>query len=729
MTTLDLAHLVNLLGWAVGFALYAMLFSMSLHSRGRARLSGDDKQHSSSAGQTFWRGVDALPMVTAILGLLWNAGALVTHGWRSFHTDAQAANDTSLNMLLLGAASVAALGFLPTVVVHTVMQNLRADRERSRTHLLTFAAYMLSTVAAVMHFVSVLTNGGTHSNAALHILTFGFLLLMAGLFATTRGEAGWRRAVWAAALAVFAVSAVHLSSNAHDSHQEHWYLELVGHHASLPLALAILYQDYRFAFADLFLKRALTLLAFVLLVTALFTLYAVWLAPVLTLNNSVLGDITNGDVSAFDVRSVGVLLALWTVSGMLYPHLARAVNFLVEKIVLQRPDYANLRADIARSAHATERWEVILDQTCARLAPALSAHRARWHVVTEATSQANSSEDETAKTLAAITDVAGELVIRPAHRQGEIVVRIPVTDAPRYEIIFGELAGGRRLLSDDIEMLESVAVTLARRIDALRVTHERCEQVQREQEISKLATEAQLRALRAQINPHFLFNALTTIGYLIQTAPPRAYDTLMRLTDLLRRVLRAGAEWTTLGEELKLIESYLDIERARFEERLRVRFDVSDELRELLIPSLLLQPIVENAIKHGIAPLRAGGEIHISAETKDDALCITVRDTGAGTSLEHLTQGRRNGVGLGNVEQRLRLCCGAVGNLTIDTEAGKGATVNLYVPIRLSPPQIPASLRQPKELPPSVNELSSSTQIHAVETSKQSATQAERKSV
>ncbi len=93
----------------------------------------------------------------------------------------------------------------------------------------------------------------------------------------------------------------------------------------------------------------------------------------------------------------------------------------------------------------------------------------------------------------------------------------------------------------------------------------------REQEMTKLATEAELRALRAQINPHFLFNALTTIGYLIQTAPPRALETLMRLTSLLRGVLRSEGEFTTLGRELDLVEAYLDIERARFEQRLRVR--------------------------------------------------------------------------------------------------------------------------------------------------------------
>ena len=106
-------------------------------------------------------------------------------------------------------------------------------------------------------------------------------------------------------------------------------------------------------------------------------------------------------------------------------------------------------------------------------------------------------------------------------------------------------------------MLERIAARLARRIDALRLTDERYERMLREREIRTLATEAELRALRAQVNPHFLFNALTTIGYLIQSAPLRALDTLLRLTTLLRGVLRSDGEFTTLGRERELIACYL----------------------------------------------------------------------------------------------------------------------------------------------------------------------------
>ncbi len=256
--------------------------------------------------------------------------------------------------------------------------------------------------------------------------------------------------------------------------------------------------------------------------------------------------------------------------------------------------------------------------------------------------------------------------------------------------MIGELSGGRRLLSDDLALLESVALMLARRIDAVRVTHERCERNLREQEISKLATEAELRALRAQLNPHFLFNALTTISYLIQTAPERALETLMRLTGLLRAVLRVPTGgFVSLGEEIDLIESYLAIEHARFEERLRVVIDVPPDLRGRLIPPLVVQPLVENAIKHGIAPSRTGGGVIVSArlaassegQDKAPALMITIKDTGVGVNDIALAQGRKRGVGLANVERRLECFYGTAAALRFQSQPGQGAVAELRLPL------------------------------------------------
>jgi two-component system LytT family sensor kinase len=265
-------------------------------------------------------------------------------------------------------------------------------------------------------------------------------------------------------------------------------------------------------------------------------------------------------------------------------------------------------------------------------------------------------------------------------------VDIPVAETPQFRLEVSELTGGRRLLSGDHAALQTIAALLGRRIDAIRLSRERYARQLREHEMSKLATEAELRALRSQINPHFLFNALTTIGYLVQTAPERALDTLLRLTTLLRGVLRSEGEFTTLGRELDLIESYLDIERARFEQRLSVTIDVPPELRRQRILPLVLQPLVENAVKHGIAPVREGGEVRVSAHVADDraTLVLAVTDTGRGATKTQLRRGRAEGVGLANVERRLAAQFGSAASLSIVSTPGGGTTVEIRMPAAAS---------------------------------------------
>jgi two-component system LytT family sensor kinase len=268
-------------------------------------------------------------------------------------------------------------------------------------------------------------------------------------------------------------------------------------------------------------------------------------------------------------------------------------------------------------------------------------------------------------------------------------VIVPTADIPRFALEIDSLTGGRRFLSDDVATLETITVAVARRIDAIRLTRERYERELREQEIGKLASEAELRALRAQINPHFLFNALTTIGYLIQTTPPRALQTLMRLTALLRAVLRSEGEFTTLGSELEVVEAYLDIERERFEHRLRVTIDVPAQLRHIRVPPFVIQPLVENAVKHGIAPTRLGGEVSVRATIDESSpsgrqLSILIRDTGEGASADTLARGRVRGVGLQNVERRLACLYGRAASLSIQSGTDDGTVVEIRLPISVT---------------------------------------------
>ena len=348
-------------------------------------------------------------------------------------------------------------------------------------------------------------------------------------------------------------------------------------------------------------------------------------------------------------------------TALLYPRLRDIVGWFVDSIVLDRPDYEALQIEIGRRAQLHEDIESVLDDACAQLAPALSARAVRWH---ESSAAASSRQASAA------------------------FVEIPVAEPPRYAVEVSELTAGRRLLSDDRAALDAIAALLGRRIDAIRIARERYQRQLREQEIGKLATEAELRALRAQINPHFLFNALTTIGYLIQTAPPRALDTLMRLTALLRAVLRSEGEFTTLGREVEVVEAYLDIERARFEQRLLVTIDVPARLRTIRVPPLVLQPLVENAVKHGIAPQRLGGTVTIRATleltgAEAGQLSMIVQDTGAGATPAALQLGRANGVGLQNVERRLAGQYGIAASLSIQSAPGKGTTVEIRLPVEL----------------------------------------------
>ncbi len=619
MNTLNAASLVNLLGFTVGIALYALLLAMIVRHRRAAR-----------AGS-----VNTLLLTTSILGLIWNVGELCVFVWKDF-----GANDFPPALVAL---SYSALGFLPSVVVHS------AQNEEKKARWLTVAAYGLSIFAAILHFQTLIFQNSAPSDAALRVLTFGSLALVAGLLIFNFRQTVEKKTIWASALLVFAVSALHLSG---DREENSWLVELVAHQSSLPLALAILYQNYRFAFADLFLKRAFSL---ILLAAVAFGLYVFVAAPLLHYHET---------HDRNDVNAVSILLTLWIATALVYPSLHRFAIWFVDKIVLKRGDYEKLQIEIGREIESIESIENILGEICRKLSAVLTAKNAVWIEENQLGAE---------RKFAAVS-----------YTPDSATVFVATAEAPFYRINLSDFAGGRRLLSDEVKMLEAAALLTARRIDVLRVSHERCDQEFREQEFAKLASQAQLSALRAQINPHFLFNALTTIGYLIQTSPDKAFATLMHLTKLLRGVLRASGEFCTLGEELKLIENYLDIEKARFEEKLSIEIEIPKELEKIPVPALILQPLVENAIKHGVSENKNGGTVKIAArlENQNGAvfLKMSVFDSGAGKPSEKSVYS--NGVGLKNIRERLQSYYGKKASLKIETDAGKGTRAEIEMPVK-----------------------------------------------
>jgi two-component system LytT family sensor kinase len=198
-------------------------------------------------------------------------------------------------------------------------------------------------------------------------------------------------------------------------------------------------------------------------------------------------------------------------------------------------------------------------------------------------------------------------------------------------------------------------------------------------QLSEQLAKAQLSALRQQVEPHFLFNTMNTIAGLVREGKnDAAVNMIAGLSELLRRTLKTTErQQVALGEELEVVQKYLEIEKARFAERLQVRVEVPEELREARVPSLILQPLVENAVKHGIAARVEGGSIEIAASRVNGTLLVRVKNDGPGFPASWETKG---GIGLENVRERLASLYGSAGELRVGNE--NGAVVTVVVPWR-----------------------------------------------
>jgi two-component system LytT family sensor kinase len=197
----------------------------------------------------------------------------------------------------------------------------------------------------------------------------------------------------------------------------------------------------------------------------------------------------------------------------------------------------------------------------------------------------------------------------------------------------------------------------------------------------QLLLRARMDALSSQINPHFLFNTLNTVTALIRVDPDTARGVVLKLSNILRRLLRKHETFVPLREELSFIDDYLDIEVARFgEDNLDIVKEIGEDTLETFIPSMLLQPIVENSLKHGLAPKLEGGRIFLRTSNRDGRLHMEIEDNGVGISEEKLPHVYVEGIGLSNVRERLRVLYGADFNLDIESREGQGTTIKIDVP-------------------------------------------------
>ncbi len=199
------------------------------------------------------------------------------------------------------------------------------------------------------------------------------------------------------------------------------------------------------------------------------------------------------------------------------------------------------------------------------------------------------------------------------------------------------------------------------------------------------AIEAEVRALRAQISPHFIYNSLGAIASFVRTDPDRARDLLLEFADFTRYSFRSHGDFTTLAEELRSVERYLLLEQARFGERLEVTLSIAPEVLPVAVPFLCIQPLVENAVRHGLANIEGGGHVRIVALDRGQEAVIEVEDDGVGEEPERVRRALAgdaalDSVGLGNVDSRLRNTFGDDYGLVVETAPGAGTKVIVRVP-------------------------------------------------
>jgi two-component system LytT family sensor kinase len=285
-----------------------------------------------------------------------------------------------------------------------------------------------------------------------------------------------------------------------------------------------------------------------------------------------------------------------------------------------------------------------------------------------------------------------ELLIQEGIRCNEeltgLAIPIPF-QGDALQLVVSLMENRKILLTAEIDFLQEIALQAGRRLDELGREEERIESIRLEGRLSQQLAQAELRALRAQINPHFLFNSLNTIAALIATEPEKAETITVRLASIFRYVLlHTDRPLSSLDEEMGFLRTYLDIEQIRFGERLLVEFDVESSITHTAVPTLILQPLVENAIKHGIAPKVGKSRILVRAKRQRDSILLSVEDDGIGLSGQR-DQNRRSlpgaepgaGVGLQNIRERLKTMYGGDAILSLVDIRSGGSRVTLEIPI------------------------------------------------
>ena len=548
---------------------------------------------------------------------------------------------------IMEAASFSGLSLLPAVLLHLSLNG--------KFRIITATGYALSAVATAMHLCERLLPA-THLHVwALWVITVGFggLTLLSAVGVLLQGGRETRRrtsqVVASMCLLLFVVTFSHFGAG-HPPRP--WSKELLVHHAGIPVALLILLQDYRFVFLDAFVRF----------------LANVFLAAVLAVAGIRLAlTLTPEDGSS---RPLGDALAVAGLCGLLvlFAYLRGVVQRWLTLVVFPVPSIDRTVEELRSQGGEIRNEGAYLNWAAAKFAAVAGTQR--FEIL-----EFEASRDRSGSAMRDLeypSLAEDEPWLKRASRWNwtEAVVPIRLSQSDVRNLLLGRRRGGRRYLSEDLRALNYLARIVAEEVERFRSA-----------EMQRLVSEAELRALHSQINPHFLFNALNTLYGIIPREAAGARQTVLNLADIFRYFLQSEKILIPLSEELKIVRAYLDIERLRLGPRLQTTIQVDTETQQTLIPVLSVQPLVENAIKHGVATRSDQGWLKLTASSAHGTLTITVEDSGPGPkSFDSPEQRPGGGVGLANVTRRLQLCYGPDAGVTM-SRGDFGTRVEFSVPL------------------------------------------------
>jgi len=588
-----------------------------------------------------------LSVVAAALALAWNAGSLIALG---------STNELLIRIVMTLSFSV--LSILPAILLQVALHG--------QQRAIVLSGYAVSVIAIVLHFIELSSQSLVLHQAALIAIAAGFGVLTAvsfflrnGLHLTRLAE----RSDWLTfpCLLLFTTSFLHFGYGHVGSP---WTGEIAWHHIGIPVALIVLLQDYRFLLLDTFVRfvsNAALAVAYVTMLLVFNRRFAL------------------SDGVGSNMFLAGLLLVSLCLSLVLFAYFRNLMQAWLSRVIFRREPLDKTVNGILAASSLAQSEDELLSRATREI-----AHHLGTELFAVLPGEALSSRVDKPSILAADSD-AKEFRNELFWAEAQIPLRLSNTEA-RF-LVFGARRGGRRYLSEDLDEMRGLGAVVAEQIERFRAD-----------ELKRLVSQAELLALQAQINPHFLFNAFNTLYGIIDRRSLDARRMVLNLADVFRYLLQGDRGFIPLAEELRIIEAYLEIEALRLGDRLKTEITIPESARTALIPILSIQPLVENAVKHGIANKQGGGCVHLKIEETASGLLIAVEDTGSGFPERTQPGNPGLGVGMANVRRRLTLCYGPAAELHIGS-SGAGTTVWFLVPVR----QPAAGTSLPEETPASVH--------------------------